>query len=144
MNSLEFTQEEILTKLRSSFAQQVIEQSIEDAIDVPRNQIGDINPYFAVQFGDVQARGARNMAIVKGDDYQLPVYIQCLAPSPDLARKMYSRLVDVLLGYRVTYGGPIRKIPGGMMWPLAASDSGAEVYVRPASFAVPFQFMTVL
>lgn len=144
MSSLEYTQEEILDYLRGSFAQEVIEQSIEDAVLVPRNKVGQINPYFAVQFGDVQARGARNMALVKGDDYQIPLYVQCLAPKPDIARKMYSRLVDRLLGYRPKYGGPIRKIPGGMMWPLAASDSSAEVYVRPASFGVPFQFIDVL
>lgn len=143
-NSLEKIQEEILAHLRETFAQEVIEQSLEDSVKVPRNKLGEVTPYYSVQFGDIQARGAKNMASVRADDHHLPVYVQCLAPTPALARKMYSRLVDALLGFKASYSAPMKKIPGGMMWPLTSSDESTEAYIRPGSFSVQFQFVDML
>lgn len=143
-SSIEYIQDYILETMRAEFAQDVIEQGILDVKTVKRNELNQLYPIYAVQFGDLQAEGAKNMAKVKGDDYRLPVYIQCIAPSPDIARKLHNRLLSLLIGLKVPYGGEMRKRPGGSMWPLVNSDGSVEAYMFPSSYSVQVQFIDMV
>lgn len=143
-SSIEYVQDFILETMRSEFAQEVIEQGIPDTETVKRNELNQLYPYYAVQFGDLQAEGAKNMAMVKGDDYRIPVYIQCIASNPTIARKLHNRLMVLLIGLKVPYGAELRKRPGGSMWPLVNSDGTVEAYMFPSSYSVQVQFIDMV
>lgn len=140
MPSIAQTQTELLTLLRAAFAQPVIEQGIPDIETVQRNTAGDIDPYIAIQFGDLQQGRVTSFVGPRGDDYIMPVYFQCIAPRVDIARGLHNKLLDVLLGAEFPWSGNTRKRPGGGMFTMTNSNSATEAYAMPASFGIPVQF----
>lgn len=136
-------QEGIIALLESSFAQPLVEQAIPDSKTVLRNEVtGDIDPYIAYSFGDMQQGQAHSMAGPRWDDYETPIYIQVVAPEAGIARRLGNKVRDVLTGESVPWSGSIRKRPGGGMFPLVASTGATEGYIMPASFGVLIQFDT--
>lgn len=133
-------QESIIALLDSSFAQPLVEQAVPDSKTVRRNSAGDIDPYIAYFFGDLQQGRAYSMAGPRGDDYEMPIYTQVIAPDAGIARRLGNKLRDVLLGEDVPWSGSIRKRAGGGMFPLVASTGATEAYIMPASFGVLIQF----
>lgn len=142
MLSIETTQEAVLTLL-GTLPQEVVEQAVPDTSTVLRNSEGAIDPYIAIQFGDLQQGYTSNMASVRGDDYILPIYTQAVGPTPKIARQVANRVVDKLLGKTFTYAGNIRKRPGGGMFPIVATNGATEAYMFPASFGLLIQWAEV-
>lgn len=141
MPNLEAIQEAVLSELVSAMAPvKVVEQAVPDTQTVKRNPRGDIDPYFAIQFGDMQEGYRHNMAGPLYDDYYLPIYVQSIAPTARLAREGYNQVIDALLGETYSWTGNIRKRPGGGMWPLVNSNNATEAYAFPASFRLLIQY----
>lgn len=140
MLSLEDTQESILAAVTSSFAQRVVEQAIPNTQTVLRNDLGRIEPYIAVQFGDLSESSSRGLIGPRGYSYNLPIYTQVIAGDPKTARRLANKLIRVLLGESYPWSGNVRKRPGGGMWPIVQSDGSTEAYMYPASFSVLVQF----
>lgn len=139
--SLQETQEAILTYLDQQFVQPVVEMAVPDVNTVLRNDAGMIEPYVAVQFGDVFPQGKRNMATPMGDDYQLPIYIQYVAADPGIARRMYNKGLGLFLAQQFPYAGSVRKRVGGGMYELNASNGATEAYMFPGSFGLLVQLL---
>lgn len=140
MPNIAGVQQNILTELDSGVAQPVIEQAVPTATTVLRDSTGAIKPYFAVQFGDIQQGRSRSAVGPRGEDYVLPVYVQCIGPTAEIARGLQNKLLDVFLGVDFAYSGNVRKRPGGGMFVLNASNEAVEAYAFPASFGVTVQF----
>lgn len=139
-SKIEDIQQAILDYLDLQFAQPVVEQGVADANTVLRNAAGAIDPYIAIQFGDLQQGVARSMIGPRGDDYILPMYFQCIAPTPALARKIQNKLLDVMLGAQFPWAGNVRKRPGGGMFSTTNSSAATEAYTMPSSFGLVVQF----
>lgn len=139
-STISITQEEMLDLLDAQFVQPVIEQGIPDVQTVRRNTAGDIEPYIAIQFGDLQQQGATSFVGPRGDDYVMPFYAQCIAPEAGIARGLQNKLVNVLLGEGFPWSGNVRKRPGGAMFPMTNSNSATEAYTAPSSFGLLVQF----
>lgn len=133
-------QEDIIAYLESSFAQPLVEQAVPDSKTVLRNKAGDVDPYIAYSFGDLQQGQTFAMAGPRWDDYVMPIYTQVIAPDAGIARRLSNKLGDVLLGEDFPWTGSIRKRAGGGMFPLVASTGATEAYIMPASFGVLVQF----
>lgn len=137
--SIETIQEAVLSLL-GGLPQPVVEQAIPDTFTVLRDDAGNIKPYIAIQFGDIQQGYTSNMASVKDDDYILPIYTQAVAPTPKIARQIATRVVGKLLGATFDYAGNIRKRPGGGMFPIVATNNSTEAYMFPSSFGLSIQW----
>jgi len=140
MPTIDQTQEEILTLLRSQFAQEIVEQGVPDIRTVKRNAVNEIDPYVAIQFGDLQQGRATSMVGPRGDDYILPIYFQCIAPEVGIARGLQNKVLDVMLGAGFPWSGNVRKRPGGGMFTMTNSNGATEAYTFPASFGLTVQF----
>lgn len=116
------------------------EQGIPDA-DTVRKVDGKIEPYIALQFGDLQRRvNGETFAGVRTFDYELPIYVQVCAAEPRLVRQISNGVVlDKLLGFSTRWTGEVRKRPGGAMWPITNSTGATEAYVFPSSYALTVQ-----
>lgn len=141
--SLDLVQDAVWAEITRNFVQPLIETGIPDAESVRRNPSGGVDPYIAIQFGDLQQAPTRNMGGVQNDDYYLPVYIQCLAPSAKLARRMSNKMTRVILGFQTRFSGQVRKRPGGGMFPVQSSTGATEAFISPASYAVTVQLSEV-
>ena len=140
MSTIGATQEEILTLLDTQFVQPIVEQGIPDIYTVRRNTSGKIDPYIAIQFGDLQNSTGKSFIGPRGHDYDMPIYIQCIAPDPKIARQLQNKLVNVMLGVSFDWSGNMAKRPGGGMFPMTNSNSATEAYVSASSFGLPVQF----
>lgn len=140
MSTINQTQEEILTLLDAAFVQPIVEQGIPDIYTVRRNASGAIDPYIAIQFGDLQQGRAYAMSGARNDDYILPIYIQCIAPTVKIARQLQNKLMDVFLGADFPWSGSVRKRAGGGMFTMTNSNSATEAYTFPCSFGLTVQF----
>lgn len=139
-STIGITQEEMLALIDAAFVQPVVEQGIPDIDTVRRNSVGDIEPYIAIQLGDLQQGRNRSFVGPRGDDYVMPIYAQCIAPSAKIARQLQNKLVDVLLGAGFPWSGNVRKRPGGGMYTMTNSNSATEAYSFPSSFGLLVQF----
>lgn len=140
MSTIEQTQDDILTLLDTRFAQPIVEQGIPDINTVRRNTAGQIEPYIAIQFGDLQNATGKSMIGPRGHDYAMPIYVQCIAPEPKMARRLQNKLVDILLGEGFPWSGSMEKRAGGGMFPMTNSNSATEAYVAASSFGLLVQF----
>lgn len=141
MPTINQTQEDILTLLDGAFVQPVVEQGIPDIYSVRRNATsGQIEPYIAIQFGDLQQGRTYSMVGPRGDDYVLPIYFQCIAPTVKVARQLQNKVLDTMLGEGFPWSGNVRKRPGGGMFTMTNSNSATEAYTFPASFGLTVQF----
>lgn len=143
MSNISDVQDAILEHLEDSIPQMVVEQAIPDAQTVLRDSKGNVQVYVALQFGDLQrAYTGQAVAGVRHDDYELPVYIQVVAPQPKIARKLASdKILDAMLGFSTDGTGEVRKRPGGGMWPILSSNGATAGYLFPSSYAVTVQFL---
>jgi hypothetical protein len=133
-------QDEIFAELEDALAIPVFEQAIPDANTV-RKVDGKVQPYLAIQFGDLQDRASgRGFTGVRSNDYELPIYVQVVAADPRTARRIASGpVLDTLLGLSLDWTGEVRKRPGGGMFPVVNSNGATEAYLFPASLAVTVQ-----
>lgn len=136
-DTIEQAQEEILAHLRESFNQDVYEVAIPPEGELVRDRQGKLKPYIAIQFGDLQQVGARNMASSLHNNYVLPFYIGAVASDAKIIRRLNTRLNVNLLGLTVSNGGQVEKRAGGMIFYLPAQMGAVEAYISPASFSVP-------
>lgn len=133
--SLEQVQEDILAFIDAQIPQTVVEQAVPDSTTVRRVN-GKIEPYVAIQFGDILGGATRSMAGVRGDDFILPVYAQSLAPTPKIARQVSNKITNIFLGETFPWAGSVRKRPGGTLVPVVASNGATECYLYPSSFGL--------
>lgn len=145
MNSLDKLQDEVLDLLRSEFVQPIHEEGIPDGLTVRRDPGGRVEPYISLQFGDVFAGGARNMASVKGHDYVMPISTQVMAPDPSIGRRLNNKLFRVLTGHQFENANPVEKrAVGGAIMTINQSDSASEVFMVPSWFRILFQYFDVV
>lgn len=144
MLNLVDVQDAILDQLASELTVPLVEQAIPDA-DTVRKVGGKIEPYAALQFGDLQDRvSGRGFTGVRGNDYELPIYVQVVAAEATRARKLASgQVLDAMLGFMQSWTGEVRKRPGGGMWPITNSNGATEAYLVPSSWAVTVQLTEV-
>lgn len=133
-------QDAFLALVDAAFVQDVVEQSMPEISTTLRDTSGKIKPYIAISFGDIQQGRTRSAIGPRGDDYVLPVYVQCIAGTAAIARGLHNKLLDTVLGKDFPWSGNIRKRPGGGMFALNNSNNATEAYSFPASFGVPVQF----
>lgn len=134
-------QEDLLALLEAALPEKVVEQAIPDADLVERDPVsGAILPYVSVQFGDLQQGKGYSFSGPRGDDYIMPVYVQAIAPTPQIARRLGNRVRDVMLGNSVKFTGSVRKRAGGGMYPLVTSNGATEAYLMPSSFGLLIQY----
>lgn len=140
MLNLVEVQDVIFEQLASRLTIPLVEQAIPDAATVHKVD-GKIEPYAALQFGDIQDRvSGRGFTGVRHNDYELPIYVQVVAADTSRARKLASgQVLDALLGFSQSWTGEVRKRPGGGMWPLVNSNGATEAYLFPSSWAVTVQ-----
>lgn len=133
-------QDKIIDQLADNSPFPVAEQAIPDAETVVKVG-GKIEPYIALQFGDLQDRaGGRGFTGVRHNDYELPIYIQVVSADMSKARKIRDGAVlDMMLGFSQAWAGEVRKRPGGGMWPITNSNGATEAYLYPSSWAVTVQ-----
>lgn len=144
MLNLVDVQEAILAHLKATIPEKVYEQAVPDAEPV-RKVDGKVVPYVALQFGDIQDRvSGRSFVGVRGNDYELPIYVQVVAATPEIARKVASRnVLNALLGLKTQWTDEVKKRPGGGMWPITSSNGATEAYMVPSSWAVTVQLNEV-
>ena len=137
----EEVQESVLALLRDNMAQRVEEIAIPEAETLIRNKHGKIDPYLAIQFGDMQTRymSGRSFIGPRYENHELPVYVQVVSPNPEIGRKLKNRVDDLLLGSEHPYSSLMRKRLGGGMWPVIGSNRATEAYIYPSSYGVNFQ-----
>jgi len=140
MLNLVEVQDEILARLDALLPIPLHEQAIPDSQTVVKSK-GKIEPYAALQFGDLQDRvEGRGFGGVRSNDYELPIYIQVVSADTTKARKLASGVVlDALLGFSQSWTGEVRKKAGGSMWPIVNSNGATEAYLFPSSWAVTVQ-----
>lgn len=117
------------------------QQGIPDGEKAIRREDGKIVPYYAYQFGDVQQEGTRSFSGPMGDDYIQPIYVQCVAPSAGEAQEMANLVTMRAIGATFSYGGSLRKRPGGALWPIIASNGATEAYESAISFGLLLQLI---
>ena len=139
MISLEEIQEGFLADLEDNLVQPVYETAIPDHVSVLRNDHGDIEPYVSIQFGDTQPGRVTSFVGPWGDDYEIPIYMQTIAPTPRIARKMANKIVEFMLGADFEWSGQVRKRAGGSMFPLVGSNGATQAYMYPLSFKLLMQ-----
>jgi len=139
---LDVSQQNVINLLKTEFVEPAYEVSTPDEKTLIRTPAGKISPYIAFQFGDLQDGYSETFGGAETNDFWLPIYVQVVASEAEVARKLSNKLVRVLLGYRETYGGQIRKRLGGGMFPIQSMDGTVEAYVAPASFGVKIQLFT--
>lgn len=139
-SNMEDIQESVLSLLRSNLPSPVEEQGVPDSDTVKRNAAGDLDPYYALSFGSNQQGRSRSMIGPRGDDYIMPLYLMSIAPTPEIARRMYNKATDLLLGEGFPWTGNIRQRSGGAMFTMTNSDNSTEAYTFPASFGLLIQF----
>lgn len=137
--SLDQTQEDIITHIKSSMAQPVYEVAIPEPDTVKRAPNGDLEPYIAFQFGDLADGYSETFAGAVSNDFWLPIYFQVVASQAALARGISNKLTKAMMGYSVDYGGQIRKRMGGGIFPLTNMDGSVSAYIVPSSFGAKIQ-----
>lgn len=141
-NSLNVIQAEVKSHFESINGFPWFNVGIPDGETV-RKVNNQIQPYYAYQFGDLQAEGATNMATPLGDDYQMPIYVQAIASDAGTAQRMANDVVLNSVGVSFTYSGSLRKRPGGVFLPLQSSNSSTQAYVAGISFGLLVQLSTL-
>ena len=140
MNELDVVQDEILGVLTAAFSKQkVVEGALPDETTPLRDDRGRFTPYVALQFGDLQQNGSRNMATSAMHNYVMPFMLVMVAPDAVTARKMMNRANVALLGFSSRLGGEIFKRPSGMTYIIPAQQGAIEAFASPASFAIPVE-----
>ncbi len=140
-DSLTVTQEAVIALFKSLSPLEWYQQGVPDGTNVVRRADGKIKPYFAYQFGDLQAEGAQSFDGPKGEDYVQPIYVQAVAPSAAEAREMANLVTMGALGATFEFGGALRKRPGGALWPITASNAAIEAYEAAISFGLVVQLI---
>jgi|SRR5690625_4601461 len=134
-------QQDILNHLRGSIPQEVYEIGVPDADTLKRDSSGKVPYYVAVQFGGPQSKArGRTFAGVTHDDYDLPVYVQVIGPSPETTSNIaFQSVLTALMGYSTDWTSQVGHRFGGSVQPVAQSNSATEAYMVPLSFGVTFQ-----
>lgn len=142
LNSIDYTQDEILSFLQDSLPQPVYEESVPDGDTLKRNHLGQIDPYLAVQFGDVYARGVRSMIGQKGHDYSMSFAVQVVSPDANIGRKISNRVLSLILGKQFTYApGGVEKLPvGGALMTINQSDPATQAYMVPSWYKIVIHY----
>ena len=140
--SLDTVQENFASLVKGAFVQNVVEQTIDDTFQVPRNASGDVEPTIIYSFGVLQNGKLKSMGGVRGHDYLLPVYLAVVSPTPAITRKLSNKLLDVVLGFETDWTGQSVMRPGGSLFPIASSDVTVEATMWAGSMSIPVQFST--
>lgn len=142
-NSLTATQEAVAAHLKAINGFKWHNIGIPDGETVIKDN-NSVRPYYAYQFGDLQAAGSENMANPFNDDYILPIYIQAVAASGDIVDRMVADVTFGFIGQDFPpYAGSVRKRPGGMLWPIKSSNGATQAYASAMSFGLLIQLTTL-
>lgn len=140
MSNEEGVQEDIFAALDAAMAQPLYETAIPDSQTAKRDSSGKVIPYIAIQFGDLNDAGNTSFGGVRTSDYEMPVYIQSVGPTPKIARQISNRVKDKMLGLDFEWTGEVRKRAGGGVFNMVASTGATEAYVAASSFTVTMQY----
>ncbi len=140
--TLEEVQEWLLDLLRTHLPQEVREVSIPDSDTLEYDPItGRAKPYYALQFGDIYKVEGSSSGFTgpRYDDHTLPIYVQAVASDATVARKLYNRLNDLMMGSHSEVTTGVYKRFSGGSWPIVGSNYATEAYIFPSGFGVNFQ-----
>jgi len=142
--SLEQIQENVLTFVDDTVfpAQTVVEQAMPTTGTLIRTANGLVDPYVAIEFGNLQPWGSTSMIGPRGDDYVLPIRLYCVAPFAKTARQLSNKGYDAMIGASFDWAGQLRVRSFGITFPLRNEDA-VEAYVAVLSFGLVVQLATV-
>lgn len=133
-------QEAFLAALDAAMTEPIYETAIPDSQTAKRDSSGRVVPYIAIQFGDISDTGEMSFGGVRTADYAMPLYVQCVAPTPKRARVMANNVRNEMLGLDFEWTSEISKRAGGGVFNMVASNGATEAYVAASSFTVTFQY----
>lgn len=120
--------------------QKVYEIAIEDTGTVIKTRDGEIEPYVAISFGDIQREGSRNMATTVMDNHIMPIYIQSIGPTAEICRRLANKVIVTMLGFSPDkYGGELTKRSGGPIYSITATTGAVEAYLMPSAYGIPVE-----
>lgn len=140
--SLDVSQQNLIDLLKNNFAQKSYEIAVPEPETLKRNAKGEVDPYIAYQFGNLQDGYSETFAGVVSGDFWLHFNMQVVASDAALARKISNKMMRVFLGYSETYGGEVKPRLGGVMQSYGNMDGTIAAYVFPVSFGVKIQLFT--
>ena len=136
-------QEKILAHMRANIDTPIYRSGVPDEVGIRRNDAGKVTPYIAVQFGSVpNVYTGKSFGGVRGDDFDLNLYVQVVAADSSLADKISHKVVwNTLLGYEPQDNGEMEPIRLGAALPVNASNGATEAYMAPSSYGVSVQML---
>lgn len=140
MSNLDTTQAELVAYFKTISGFKWHEQALVDGETV-KKVAGEIEPYFAYNFGPIYNSGTYNMGNVRADDYSFSVEVQCIAPTPTLARQMANTVSSSALGKSFTHSGLLRPRLGGAIGVVTASNGATEAYNAAIGFTLPIDMV---
>lgn len=144
-DSITFTEDEALDKLRSSFKEPVILQSWPDVDNLLKSPTGSVLPYYSVRFGNAVSSGGKSFCGVEGDDYRVRMYVDTIASEADLARLLSRRFFNAFNGFTSTWGGQwASRAGGGGVIPIVTSSDPTEAYSVPSAYSVIVQYISMV
>lgn len=130
-------QEEIITKLKSSLsAYELYEGGVPSGTNIRVDESGAIKNYITYQFSDVIQLREGSFAGVRYAEYFFVLDTQSVSGDPAVSRKIRNHINDVMLGYKVTYGGELGKERGVRAYMILDAQQKPQAYVSPSSFRV--------
>lgn len=140
--SLDVSQQNLIDLLKANFVQKSYEVAIPEPETLIRDEGGNVQPYIAYQFGDLQDGYSETFGGAATNDFWMNFNVQVVSSDPVISRKLGNKLVKVFLGYSEQYGGQVRKRLGGSMNPIGNMDGTIAAYIMPISFGVKIQLFT--
>lgn len=136
---LEAIRADIVAYANSNLAQNIVRGVLPEPGDITWTN-DTFPPYVVARFSDMAQGGGRSFAGARGDQYYIMVDFFSVAPSPEIAEQVQSRVIDVMLGYKPLGFGELNKMPGGSGFTII-SEQRPTVFVAPASFRMSFNIV---
>jgi len=137
---LEDLRANIFTYANDNLAQDVVRGFVPQPSDIVLTN-GTFSPYVVLRFGDMAQGGGRSLAGARGDQYYMMFDFMCVGPSPELAERVQSKVIDVMLGWKPANAGELNKMPGGSSFVVVDSDDKPLAFLANASFRVSFNIV---
>jgi len=137
---LEDLRANIFTYANDNLAQDVVRGFVPQPSDIVLTN-GTFSPYVVLRFGDMAQGGGRSFAGARGDQYYMMLDFMCVGPSPELAERVQSKVIDVMLGWKPANAGELNKMPGGSSFVVVDSDDKPLAFLANASFRVSFNIV---
>jgi hypothetical protein len=103
-----------------------------------------VNPYLVLNFADIGRGAGRVFSGTRGDDYNQPINVFCVASTSDIAEGLQIKVIDKLLGFSPQYAGQLVKRGGGGTFIVTNSAGAVAAYVSMVSFTCTIQLLEII